>query len=153
MMAATEPATGTTLHLSRVIKAPRERVFEAWTSPEQVARWFGGPLGHATSAEVDLRVGGKFRIRAESRIGNEVWFCVGTYLVVEPPERVVSTFSWEGTRWWDLGESLVTVEFRERGEATEVALTHERNRTRPVRAFHRIGWGHSLKELAEVVRG
>jgi hypothetical protein len=66
---------------------------------------------------------------------------------------LVSTFSWEGTRWWDLGESLVTVEFREHGEATEVAVTHERNRTRAVHGFHRIGWGHSLKELAGIVTG
>jgi uncharacterized protein YndB with AHSA1/START domain len=150
-MAAAEPATGTTLRITRVIEAPRERVFEAWTRPDQVAQWFGGPVGHASSAELDVRVGGSFRIKTDSRVGSETWYCVGTYLVVEPPERLVCTFGWEGTRWWDLGESLLTVEFRDLGKATEVDLTHERNRTRPVHAFHRIGWGSSLRQLAQLV--
>lgn len=151
-MATAEPAAGTTLHISRVIDAPRERVFHAWTDPELVPQWFGVRVPRASAAELDLRVGGTFRIGGKNPLGGGGWRCVGTYLEVVPPERLVYTFGWEGRGLSNMGESLVTVEFRDRGDTTEIVLTHERNPTRGVRAYHSFGWRSSLKRLAEVTR-
>jgi uncharacterized protein YndB with AHSA1/START domain len=81
-----------------------------------------------------------------------VWYCLGTYVEVAPPERLVHTFSWEGPRVSEIAESLVTVEFRDLGEATEVTITHERNLTRAAREFHEGGWRSSLDRLAELLR-
>jgi uncharacterized protein YndB with AHSA1/START domain len=151
-MARAEPTAGTTLCVTRVIAAPRERVFQAWTDPEMVTRWFGGsPISHASAAELDLRVGGEFRIRFEKRRGPEVWHCVGTYLEVTPPERLVYTFGWEGPLLSDVAESLVTVEFRDLERSTEIVLTHERNLTEEIRAFHLNGWSTSLEQLADLM--
>jgi uncharacterized protein YndB with AHSA1/START domain len=148
------PAASTTLRITRVIHAPRERVFRAWTDPRQVTRWFGGsPVARASSAESDVRVGGTFRIGFGQDPDREVWHCVGTYVEVVPPERLVYTFGWEGPRLSEIDETLVTVEFRDLGGATEIALTHERNATEEVRAFHLYGWQSSLEQLAELFGG
>ena len=153
-MAAAKELAGTTLRVTRVIQAPRERVFRAWTDPQQVSRWFL-PVGGSSRVELDARVGGSFRITLLQPFARHVlrmkpWHCVGTYLVVEPPERLVFTFAWEGTPW-DIGESLVTVELRELDGATELNLLHERNRNRRVRGFHWSGWSIVLRRLARVV--
>ena len=152
MTATAGPAAGTTLRITRVIDAPRERVFRAWTDPDLVREWFGGPVARTSGAELDVRVGGTFRIEFESRAGSEVWCCLGSYVEVAPPERLVYTFSWEGPRVSEIAESLVTVEFRDLGESTEVTIIHERNRTRAVRDFHEGGWRSSLDRLAELLR-
>ncbi len=61
-MAGPKSSTETTLNLRRTFKAPRPEVFRAWTDPEELKKWWG-PEGYATpSAEVDLRVGGKYRL-------------------------------------------------------------------------------------------
>jgi len=61
-MVSPKPSTENTLNLRRIFKAPREKVFRAWTDPEELKKWWG-PEGYATpSAEVDLRVGGKYRL-------------------------------------------------------------------------------------------
>ena len=154
-MATARQLPGTTLRVRRVIKAPRERVFRAWTDAEQLERWFL-PVGGSSRVELDVRVGGRFRITMLQPFARHVlrmkpWHCVGTYLEVEPPERLVFTFTWEGAPW-DLGESLVTVELRDLGGATELELLHERNRNRRVRAFHSSGWGFVLWRMARLLR-
>ena len=151
-MATARPLAGTTLRLSRLIDAPRERVFRAWTDPEQFGRWFGPPGGFG-HAELDVRVGGRFRVAMIQPLAGRLlpkrqpWYCVGTYLEVEPPERLVFTFGWEGPSW-DPGESLVTVELHDAGSATELVLLHERNRNQAVRSWHWWGWTVCLRRLA-----
>jgi uncharacterized protein YndB with AHSA1/START domain len=154
-MATAKELAGTTLRVTRVIQAPRERVFRAWTDPEQVSRWFF-PVGGHSDVELDARVGGTFRIIFRQAFARHVlrmkpWHCVGTYLEIDPPERLVFTFGWEGTPW-EIGESLVTVELRELDEATELVLLHERNRNRRVRAFHSQGWSIVLRRMAKLLR-
>jgi uncharacterized protein YndB with AHSA1/START domain len=155
-MARAKPHAGTTLRLTRVIDAPRERLFRAWTDPEQLSRWFT-PIRGYSHAELDLRVGGGFRIAmVQPLLGRlppikKPLYCVGTYLEIDPPERLVYTLGWEGPPW-DLGESLVTVEFRDAGGATEIVLVHERNRNQAVRAWHRLGWTDCIRKLAKLVK-
>ena len=74
---------------------------------------------------------------------------VGRYLEISPPERLVFTVGWEDFPFvhMDRDASTVTVEFHERGEETEVVLTHERQPNRRVRAFHGDGWRGSLRKL------
>lgn len=154
------------VHVTRVIPAPREQVFRAWTDPERISQWFGGPLGTATSAEADVRPGGAYRISIDlKRQLMPGITAFGTYLEVEPPDRLVYTFGWSsevpvarvlGTAM-DLprpdAESRVTVEFVDRDGSTEVRLTHELLDTRRNRAFHRVGWNSSLKRFAALFSG
>jgi uncharacterized protein YndB with AHSA1/START domain len=133
------------LRLRHTFAAPRERVFRAFTDPEELKQWFGPTDGHAIPvAEVDLRVGGRYRIDLLGPSGS-LYRIVGEYREVRPPERLVYTWRWEIGE--DVGETLVTVEFRERGAATEVALTHEAFPTAHARDGHEGGWMGCLGRL------
>jgi uncharacterized protein YndB with AHSA1/START domain len=157
------PRDWTTLQVRRTFPAPRERVFEAWTDPDLLRQWLTGPRGNGTHAEVDARVGGEFRVTVTSRLGQllgklptpygDSVRMVGRYLEITPPERLVFTFGWEElpTVHMDPEATIVTVDFHERGDETELVLTHERQPTRRLRAWHSYGWRGSLRKLARVV--
>src|SRR5204863_774192 len=67
------------LTLRRTYAAPRERVFRAWTDPEEIKRWWGPPGTATPDAEVDLKPGGKYRFTMRSLPDGEPYFLVGTY--------------------------------------------------------------------------
>lgn len=146
------PAPLALVHVERTFAAPRERVFRAWTDPEAVSRWFGIEVPWPPSVEADLRVGGEYSITWVAPDGQRGGLS-GTYLEVDPPARLVYTFAWGGmlTNAGGAANSKVTVEFRERGERTEVRLTHELLDTEPILAFHRSGWDTSLERLAKLL--
>jgi uncharacterized protein YndB with AHSA1/START domain len=124
----------------RTIKASVSRVFDAWTSPEQLRAWWGPRPVTCSDAEVDLRVGGKLRIVNALPDGSTVTID-GEFRVVEPPHRLVYT--------WQMGgeSSLVTVTFAARGEATEVVVVHEQIPSEAVRESHESGWAGCLDGL------
>jgi uncharacterized protein YndB with AHSA1/START domain len=81
--------------ITREFDAPRELVYKAFTTPELVKRWWHAKRGEVTVAEIDLRVGGKWRSVMVTDDGTEVGFH-GEYLEILPGERVVSTEIYEG---------------------------------------------------------
>ncbi len=87
---ASHPAQNAeTVRLTRFFAAPRERVFRAWTVAEEFKQWWG-PGRHTTeAAEMDLRVGGKYRITMR-RPDGRIQYLFGTYLDIRPPERLVA---------------------------------------------------------------
>ena len=149
-MAAAPARAPTMLHVRRRFAAPRERVFEAWTEPDLLVRWFTPFVGSSSDAEIDLRVGGAWRVKMKPRL----WpsgHAFGTYLEVEVPSRLVYTLAWEG---FPLGpETLVTVEFQDADGATDVVLVQERLGTRRGRVGHARGWQLTLTRLGQVVEG
>jgi uncharacterized protein YndB with AHSA1/START domain len=145
------------LKLSRVIAASRQRVFDAWTDPAAIKVWWGRPDGVAVSnVEIDLRVGGAYRIVTEIEGGYE-FPLVGRFLEVEPPDRLVYSFKWEreiplpGGDFVD--ETRVTVEFRDLGDETEIVLTHEGFPNDEVFEFHNFGWTLSYDRLEVLLAG
>jgi uncharacterized protein YndB with AHSA1/START domain len=145
---ATQQQRTTALSLRRTFQATRERVFRAWTSPEEMKRWKAPGDRTTPVVEVDLRVGGKYRIHMRSPDGQEVRL-VGVYREVDPPKKLVYTWMWETSP--EMGETLVTVEFVERGRATEVVLKHELFLADEARDKHEHGWSGSLDKLAEIL--
>ena len=81
--------------ITREFDAPKDLVFEAWTRPDLVKRWWHAKRGEMTVAEIDLRVGGKWRYAMVTEDGFEVAFH-GEYLEIVPNERIVSTETYEG---------------------------------------------------------
>lgn len=131
-----------TIDLTRVIRAPRTRVFDAWTNAEHLKKWWGPGAVSCPEAEVDLRVGGKYRIGNLQEDGRTVWI-EGEFVAVNPPEKVV--YSWH---FGDPEEaSQVTVDFHEHDEGTRLVLTHERIPTEEHRTSHLMGWNGCLDEL------
>jgi uncharacterized protein YndB with AHSA1/START domain len=139
---------GTTLQVKRTIPASRDAVFHAWTEPDVFRQWFGAPDGSTLHADMDVRVGGHYRIDMESPAGTGSLF--GEYLEVKRPERLVYSFCWDGLPV-AIPETQVTVDFLERENATEVVITHERQPSRSVAEFHEWGWDGSLERLAELL--
>lgn len=148
-MASLKSTTETTLHLTRIFKAPRERVFRAWTDPEELKKWWG-PEGYGTPiATIDLRVGGSYRLGMRKLPDGDIFYLSGTYREVRPPERLVYTWRWEAKP--ELGETLVTVEFQDRGGSTEVILTHALFPDEKARQDHEKGWSSCLDRLTEAL--
>jgi uncharacterized protein YndB with AHSA1/START domain len=135
-MAVTTQAPAETLEVRRTFNAPRQRVFDAWTKAEEMKKWAApGPMD-VVRAEADLRVGGKYRIHLRNPNGTE-HRAVGEYRVVDPPRKVVYTWTWETMP--DVVDTVVTVEFHERGAATEVVLRHD-GLTAGQQKGHADGW-------------
>ena len=81
--------------ITREFAAPRHLVYKAWTTPELVKRWWNAKRGEVTVAEIDLRVGGKWRYAMVTPDGFEVAFH-GEYREIVPNERLVTTEIYEG---------------------------------------------------------
>lgn len=142
--------TITPLVVSRVVKADPQTVFRAWTEPEQLKRWSAPEGIEVAEANVDLSVGGRYHIRMKSLEGPE-HNAAGVYRVIEPPRRLVYTWSWE-EKEHDVGETLVTVEFNPIGtDSTEVILTHELFPSEEAKGSHETGWTSVLNRLEAVL--
>jgi uncharacterized protein YndB with AHSA1/START domain len=136
------------LRMTRVFDAPRERVFAAWTDPEQFAEWFG-PEGVTTiDCALDVRAGGTWRLLGR---GAERRHAVsGKYLDVAPPERLRFTWAWH-TNGDPAAprehETIVTIEFKTVGRKTEMTLVHGPFLDGTGVANHNRGWTGSLGKL------
>ena len=137
-----------TLEIRRLIPAARERVFDAWTQAKELDRW-SAPSPMTARAEVDLRVGGRYRIvmRDPEGVDRSVG---GVYRVVERPSKLVYTWKWEESA---MAESIVTVEFHDRGKETEVILRHDGLTDADSRARHEHGWKGCLDNLVAFMQG
>ncbi|MEP6692758.1 MAG: SRPBCC domain-containing protein [Gemmatimonadaceae bacterium] len=149
-MSNTIAPSSTALEVRRTIRAPRQRVFDAWTKPEELKKWHApGPMTVAL-ADMDLRVGGAYRIHMQAP-GGEEHRVVGTYREVDPPRRVVYTWKWEtGT---DDTVSVVSIDFVERGAETEVVLRHDGFSRDEARASHLQGWNAIMDKMVAHFNG
>lgn len=137
-----------------LFRATPERVFRAFTEPEEVSCWFVPRSGGLVSAEIDLRVGGRWCFVIERSAEKQVHF-EGEYLAIEAPGRL--EFSWrhvqefaDGTRE-ATDTSRVRVTFTRAGNATQVRLRHEAIRTEDARRGVGSGWTRCLGYLVDFV--
>jgi len=128
---------------TRVIKAPRERVFDAWTRPDILVKWWGPGEVICPEAYIDLRVGGEYRIANRDPDGSVAWI-TGTFEEVVRPERLV--YNWT-VSFVAHAATLVTVLFNIHPEGTEVVLTHQRFADAEVRDMHAVGWAGCIDKL------
>jgi uncharacterized protein YndB with AHSA1/START domain len=111
----------TEILITREFNAPKHLVYEAWTKPEHIRRWWAGLRGDVTLVEVDLRVGGSWRYVMTANEGFEVAFH-GEYREIVPNERIVSTEVYEG---FPDGEALNTLTFEELDGRTRLSILVE----------------------------
>jgi uncharacterized protein YndB with AHSA1/START domain len=129
------------VRIERVLPAPPDDVFVAWTDPSMLSDWMS-PSGHA-EADVDAREGGRFRIVMVGE-GTRIEH-TGEYLVVDPPRRL--SFTWVSPYAPD---SVVTVTFAPHDDGTLLHLFHERLPEEDV-SSHQGGWGAMLVRLASTL--
>lgn len=146
----TEPMTRG-LRVSRTYPVDTARVFAAWTTPELIRRWYAPHDDWTTPvAEVDLRVGGRYRFGL-ARPGHEPFYEEGEFLEVVAGERLVYTQHTVGGGTAEGEQILVTVEFIARGSSTEVVVTEEGYADAAVRDVHQRGWEGFLDRLGALI--
>jgi uncharacterized protein YndB with AHSA1/START domain len=140
---ATHGQIAATLVVRRRINATPEKLFAAWTQPKHLVQWWG-PKGVACpAAEIDLRVGGAYRIANRFPDGSTVWIA-GVFEVMEPPHRLIYTWKLESQKG---PVERVTVCFEGLDASTEVIITHERIVDEAARKSHEQGWAGCLDSL------
>src|SRR5690242_3407586 len=137
------------LEIERVISARRAEVFAAFTTADEVARWWG-PAGFSIpSLDFEPRRGGSYRIEMRPPEG-DAFHLRGEFREVDPPARFAFTFAWEDPDPDDV-ENVAELAFRDRGESTEVVLTQRPFRTEARRELHRDGWSDSFDKLEALI--
>ena len=153
-MTELEPCAGDTgrniyLTLHRVIDAPVETVYAAWTEPEMLRRWLAPGNATVVRAVAEVAVGGTFLVEMRGADGRR-WLTRGLYREVVPHRRLVHTWRWEGSEV----ETLVTVEFEpEAADRTRLTLTHSRFAEDEARDEHEQGWSGCLAKLEALWAG
>ena len=134
-----------TVTVKRRIAAPAQRIFDAWLDPAALAEWMRPCSAQQmrSDVKVDAREGGAFEIVMHVASGPVRH--TGVYQTIDAPRRLV--FTWNSPHAGQ-NDSLVTVEFRPVGKATEVVITHERL-PEAARAGHADGWTRLLESLAQ----
>lgn len=132
------------VQLERIISAPVDEVFRAFTEPQLMVQWFAPFDGVPTTAHVNLNVGGEYRICMGSRTAQ------GRYLEISPPYKLVFTWTWQEEAIPT--ETIVAVDFRPCKEGTRLVLTHERLPTEVSCMGFEAGWTANLARLHRLFR-
>jgi uncharacterized protein YndB with AHSA1/START domain len=142
--------SGYAVRIERTFSAPAEDVFDAWTSPEVMRRWFHCEADWATpEAEVDLRVGGKVRVVMRQPDGTEAE-ARGEYTLIDRPHRLVMTWTFHDD---PSNEQLIELSFSESENSTKVLLVNSRISTDERRDAQDWGWNGCLDQLERVLAG
>lgn len=130
------------VRVKRELPAAPEAVFDAWTDVESLRRWMCPGGTRVSAAELDPRVGGRFRIVMSDEASD--YEHLGEYLEIERPRRLV--FTWRSPATEDR-ETRVTVMLRPSGEGTELELLHERLPDEGSARRHHEGWADIAEKL------
>lgn len=149
------------LVITRILDAPIERVWQAWTDPELVRRWWGPHHFSAPEARIDLRVGGRyvFAMLAPPEMGGQVSYSAGEYLRIEPPHLLEFTQHLSDPEGNPIDpvsigmppdfppEIRTTVSFRARGQVTEVVVTERSWAPGQMAVYSELGMRQSLDKM------
>jgi uncharacterized protein YndB with AHSA1/START domain len=142
-----ESGSSETVRVRKVVRAKKERVFRAWTDPEEMKRWWSLGEGWKTSfVEMDPRVGGRFALGNQPADGSAI-LITGEFLEIKPPDKLVYRWLFHTPT---PEESLVTVEFHDLGSSTEVVITHV-GMSKDMGPSAIAGWSTALSGLASLL--
>jgi uncharacterized protein YndB with AHSA1/START domain len=127
------------------IRARPAIVFDAVTTAEGIAHWWGPDTGPVLLSESDPRIGGRFRVRFRMLDGTE-HESSGEFLEIVRPQHVVMSWRWKGGLE-DPGESRVEIRLRSIPEGTELTFTHAQLNDEETRRSHEAGWIGSIDKL------
>jgi uncharacterized protein YndB with AHSA1/START domain len=150
-MADSSESSPRLLELRRTFNADPSRVFNAWTDPQFLRKWWGVAEGYTTPiAEVDLRIGGSYRLGMLSPDADDLNTLAGEYLVIETPDKLVFTWGMEidGTV---PNPSTITIQLTPHGAGTMLVLMHEYVGTPEMAENFRAGWTGMLARLGAAI--
>ena len=137
--------TKPSLTIERHYPVAPEKVWRAWTDPQALSQWFGpGGPQPVSVADLDVRVGGRFRIVFGGAQGKD-HECAGIYREVVPNRKLVFTWCWPNTTPDRV--SQITILFRPDGGGTDLKFLHEQFFDQAARDGHQHGWSESFIKL------
>lgn len=157
----TATITSKGIQIERYFNAPRQLVWDAWTKPEHMQKWWGPKNWSVPVIKMDMRTGGTYFYCMRSDAGQDIW-CTGKYLVVDPISRLEITDSFAdeqgnivsseryGMQAMPL-EMLVTVTFEDLGNRTKLTMTHEGMPAGEVSSGALEGWSEMFDKLEEML--
>jgi len=149
-MNTTKAGPVATVRLKKIVNATAARAYRAWTEPEQMIKWFGCDQVTEVKVQQDFKVGGKYHIQM---ICGEITMNVtGTYEEIVPNKKLSYTWS---SDFPDVAttDSLVSVQFVEQGDKTEIILDHSRFASEKAAQGHTEGWTFALGTLEKLFLG
>jgi uncharacterized protein YndB with AHSA1/START domain len=132
------------LTITRAFDVSVEQLYQAWTDPAQVVQWMGPGEVKCVDVQIDLKVGGAYRIHMVSDEGDHV--AVGEFLEITPNQHLKYTWAWESQT---VTGTHVTVEFRAKGKSSELTLVHEDFPNSDAMEKHTQGWNGCLEGLTQ----
>ena len=145
------PEGATPVIVEGTFRATAARMFEAWTTPDDIKQWFGPGPGHLDTVEVDLTEGGSWRFAYGMNEEGKSHQLSGHYEEIEAPRRLVyswvHTVAFEDGRQESTDASKVTVTFEDRDDGAFVRLVHEAIKTEDGRLGVGGGWNGSFVRL------
>jgi glutathione S-transferase len=140
-----------TLSLSRFIRAPREKVFDAFATQAGLAAWMGPRGMQVRAAQVDPQVGGAWRVEMQSRDGSVV-AVGGLYQQLQRPSRLVYSWQWEGDNSpMPSAATLIEVTLSEKDGGTELRMVHSGFPAAAARDAHLRGWTSTFNRLNDLL--
>lgn len=130
------------LEISYFIESPPEEVFSAWTDAEKLVKWMGPGSVFCEEVEIDLKVGGQYRINMNTNEG--VRIAKGEYKEIVPNEKLVFTWEWEGGTFQN---SLVSIVFAHQANGTLITLHHTLLPDKENTEHHTQGWEGCIIKL------
>jgi uncharacterized protein YndB with AHSA1/START domain len=137
------------LVIERTFDAPRALVWRVFTDPQHMAAWMGPREYPSVFHEADVRPGGTWRGRLRAANGSRELGQGGEYREVREPERLAFTFYWDQEDGSRGPETLVEIDFAERGGKTLMTFRQGVFNTRSNRDGHGHGWTSTFDRLAE----
>ncbi len=135
------------LVVTRLISAPCEMVYQAWTDPAQLSQWFSPAEIRCKKVDADVRVGGSLRIHMISEKGDHI--AHGKYRKVIPNRHLQFTFEWKN---YAMPDSVISVDFEDLGNKTRLTLTHIGLPDKEDVAEHKRGWTSLVRKFARLMK-
>jgi glutathione S-transferase len=138
------------LTLTRFIRAPREKVWDAFVTPSLMAQW-NCPRGATVEASAEARAGGAYRLQMRARDGTR-FTAAGHYVELQRPERLVYTWGWEGGGPLPDGlQTWIEVDLQARDGGTELRMRHRGFPAAAMRDAHSHGWTVCFNRLNDLL--
>jgi len=137
------------LRIERLIPASPERLFELWSEPSELVKWWGPDGFDVPASALDVRPGGYWRTTMRSPQG-DLHTVSGVYRTIDKPRRLVFTWGWDDDTGLRGHETEVTVTFEPAPGGTRIVLLQQAFENKDQRDRHNQGWSSSFECLARV---
>jgi len=137
------------LTVSRVIATTPEKLFDAFTKPDILLKWWGPEGASVGDHELDIRVGGRWRTALENSMGG-TFVCSGVYKAIERPRHIAFTWAWLQENGERGHETLVDVSFEKVERGTRLTVVQKTFENGAQRDLHGQGWNSTFNKLEQL---